>query len=497
MQTRLRKLALPMLALCLWTTACVMLVTHAIAQAPVPERIGTDGFYWPTGREVGYYNWMAHGCSRSFDSLFITRTYFTGEYHIGEDILTPLGFSVYAIADGQVVVISRNSEDEIRRNDDQSGWGITNTGVIVEHALDSGETFYALYGHLQLNDPNMKMGDPVTAGVPFATIGPWSNVTHLHFGIAPKRYPTTKLGRMICPTEIPSDGKIDQNGFVNPIDWIKTHKPKNRDSTVISPEPAPITLPVPIPLPVGIPLPAQAIIIDTASSQFLRSGDAKYWFTAGGGFNNGSFWWTNNEPATPNNAVTWTLSISQPGSYDVTAFIPATHASTTHAVYEIRHAGGTSIASVNQRENRGQWAPLGTFAFAGNNDEYVRLTDVTGEPKLTTQIGFDAIRLSPATSLIAGDPLSWLSAQLDELKKNSNNWLKDLESLPRRIEAWFNSQKDNAQKDAEQWLQKQFEALLQELLRQIGDSLKQMCVGNAAFVVSLPALSLWLSRRRK
>lgn len=487
MQTRLRKLALPMLALCLWAAACVVLVTHAVAQAPVPVQTST-GFYWPTGKEVKQDSWLMHACTNAKDYKLGNAGYiFTNRYHTGEDIGAEFKSPVYAISDGEVDLVN-----------DSPSWGKDNRAVIVKHTLDDNSTFLAIYGHIRPINPNLKKGDLVTAGIPFATIGKWPYGDHLHFGIARVIYDMSMLGTMPCSALKPNDThEVPTNGYTAPITWITTHKPKNRDSSAIRTEPAPISLPVPVPLPVGIPLPAQAIVIDVASSHFLRAGDAAYWFTAAGGYNNGSFWWTNNEPITANNIVTWELPTAQPGSYEVLAYIPATHASTMNAVYEIRHAGGIAKVSIKQREYPGQWVSLGTFEFAGNGGEYVRLSDVTGEPKLTRQVGFDAICITPANALITGDPLSWLSERLDELKKNSGKWLKDLELLPKKFEAWINSLKDNAQKEVDQWLQKQLETLLQELLRQIEDSLKQMCVGNVAIVVVLPALSLWLSRRRK
>ena len=56
------------------------------------------GFYYPTGRsDLGSYpGFLAMGCNGSTD-------YFSGEYHLGQDIGASLGDSVYAISNGEVV----------------------------------------------------------------------------------------------------------------------------------------------------------------------------------------------------------------------------------------------------------------------------------------------------------------------------------------------------------------------------------------------------------
>jgi len=156
------------------------------------------GFYWPTGIAVqnGENNWLADSCDENTD-------YFTDEYHIGSDILGNEDDDIYAIAEGKVLHISEN------------GWGERNIGILVEHKLDDGSSFTALYGHVR---SRLQIGDIVEGGEKIATIGPWPEA-HLHFGVRPGTSLNDPYGRTDCPFE------GNTNGFVDPINWITTKTP--------------------------------------------------------------------------------------------------------------------------------------------------------------------------------------------------------------------------------------------------------------------------------
>src|SRR5205814_60806 len=102
----------------------------------------------------------------------------------------------------------------------------------------------AVYGHIQTS---LNVGDPVGAGTQIGTIAPYqehqsygkdkSSVckfsgtivtlkSHVHFGVFPstKNFPPDHWGRI-------KDGKCmhpdSTNGFVNPLEWIRTKTPVN------------------------------------------------------------------------------------------------------------------------------------------------------------------------------------------------------------------------------------------------------------------------------
>lgn len=178
-----------------------------------PSKRSSTGFYWPTGEKPIITNenwWLDHGCDE-------TGTYFQGYniYHIGLDIMAPLGSSVKAISDGKVFHVS------------SSDWGITdkkaNSGVLIRHYLKDGSSFIALYGHIQTE---LVKDDPVTAGVQIGTIGDWFGGYHLHLGIFPDGYKDGKhLGRMPCPSPFTGKDSLDSNGAVDPLDWLITKYP--------------------------------------------------------------------------------------------------------------------------------------------------------------------------------------------------------------------------------------------------------------------------------
>ena len=72
--------------------------------------------------------------------------------------------------------------------------------------------------------PKVREGQPVKGGDSIASVGPWYNDTHLHFGIIPSTtWPTTSWGRM------KNMNYPNQNGYVDPVDWLENKTPKNEE----------------------------------------------------------------------------------------------------------------------------------------------------------------------------------------------------------------------------------------------------------------------------
>ena len=98
---------------------------------------------------------------------------------------------------------------------------------------------------------------------------------------------------------------------------------------------------------------------------------------------------------------TWRLNVTRPGKYVVEAYIePGIGAMSEKAPYTIRANGVESKLSVNLSGKSG-WVTLGAFDFVKGSDQFVRLTDASGEPYTDTngkRIVFDAIRLSDAVT---------------------------------------------------------------------------------------------------
>lgn len=98
---------------------------------------------------------------------------------------------------------------------------------------------------------------------------------------------------------------------------------------------------------------------------------------------------------------TWKLNVTRPGKYVVEAYIqPDVGAMSEKAPYTIRANGVETKLSVNLSGKSG-WVSLGAFDFVKGSDQFVRLTDASGEPYTDTngkRILFDAIRLTDAVT---------------------------------------------------------------------------------------------------
>ena len=98
---------------------------------------------------------------------------------------------------------------------------------------------------------------------------------------------------------------------------------------------------------------------------------------------------------------TWKLNVTRPGKYVVEAYIePGVGAMSEKAPYTVRANGVETKLSINLNGKSG-WVTLGAFDFVKGSDQFVRLTDASGEPYTDTngkRILFDAIRLSDAVT---------------------------------------------------------------------------------------------------
>jgi len=196
---------------CLWLQ-CFILVLIASMQigCAARKRIGT--FDYPTGAYKAadyeqFAGWL-EGCDGKNESR--------KRCHLGIDIKADEGAEVYPISSGEIVAIS------------SSGWNCRgssgNVGVVVRHTLEDGTEFLALYGHVRTN---LRVNDTVFPGKAFATVGQWCNGNHLHFGMHPGlTMPATNWGSLPC-----RKCKDSHNGFVDPLEFIRNHRPSTDGST--------------------------------------------------------------------------------------------------------------------------------------------------------------------------------------------------------------------------------------------------------------------------
>ncbi len=159
-----------------------------------------------------------------------------------------------------------------------------------------------------------------------------------------------------------------------------------------------------LPLYGQAPLPPTAIIVDETDADFQKFGPLQWWYTATGtpfNFFGGAMIYTFNVVTDTVNYARWSLPVTAtlPLTYEVFAFIPRYHSSTTNARYEIVAGGVTTTVAISQNRYYAEWVSLGMHAFDSNGPNFVQLTDSTGEPINSRRIGFDAIAFVPQVSV--------------------------------------------------------------------------------------------------
>lgn len=179
------------------------------------QDLTSTGFVYPLGRATWNHAdgwWLARDKKHGGH-------YFDGSYHIGEDMMAAEGSPVYAVAEGDIAVVYTTSANA---SVDKKSWfiGPGNSVMFIRNHLANGSEFLSMYMHVR---PTVRSGH-VSAGQVIAKVGPWYYGSHLHFGIVPgSRWPTTHMG--IMPNSA-WDSSNRQNGFVDPVEWIRTQQPR-------------------------------------------------------------------------------------------------------------------------------------------------------------------------------------------------------------------------------------------------------------------------------
>ena len=165
--------------------AGVVLGAPAIASAATSKDSG--GWCWPTGTE-------------NFGGMDGYWTFRSGNHswHLAQDMASPEGHAVYAVANG---VVSESKGD--------AGYG----GVLVIwHTTGGGQRFLAVYGHIIRK--NLPKGAKVAAG---QVIGIVNSADHAHFGVHP--------GASYPPDRNPYRGHTytasSTYGWVDPVKFLR------------------------------------------------------------------------------------------------------------------------------------------------------------------------------------------------------------------------------------------------------------------------------------
>lgn len=160
-------------------------------------------------------------------------------------------------------------------------------------------------------------------------------------------------------------------------------------------------------LSMAVTPPPGAIIVDDAPNGTPGSGFTHHVFNDEWTFwqqrfdathYNGDMHFTYNTdiPPLPVDGATWeTPVLTQPGNYQVWAYIPLYNAHTVGARYCLGYScSGTPSYVVNQAASRGHWVQLGTYAYAAGQRGVVYLDDIVPEANgqhAVVKIGYDAV----------------------------------------------------------------------------------------------------------
>ncbi|MEP6864138.1 MAG: GH25 family lysozyme [Deltaproteobacteria bacterium] len=137
-------------------------------------------------------------------------------------------------------------------------------------------------------------------------------------------------------------------------------------------------------------------VIDDGDACFEEGGplDSMRHVTTAG--DNGDLVWTHTtDDATEANYGQWNLNFAVAGRYKVEVYTAAAFAQSTKAKYIVHGVADASVL-IDQTASDG-WQTLGDYDFAAGDQQWIHLSDNTGEPLASnTQMVFDAVRLTPA-----------------------------------------------------------------------------------------------------
>jgi hypothetical protein len=351
----------------------------------------SDGFDFPVGPRGDNVDVFK---THKIDAVLADPGYYETQNHVwhpGEDWNgrgggdTDLGDPIYAISHGRVT--------------DFGHYPVFGNIVLLEHALPDGSRVWSQYAHLDQIMVNQK-GQKVTRGQQIGTMGKGDQnrfIAHLHFEMRKNKLPINNWSPMV------KDRAAVLANYYSPTDFIKTHRPGSfAQQPVAKPVQQPIQTIQPIRRvqPVRAPQPqlsTQLVInIQQANPQVgtFNRANVPGWQSAPNGFK-GNMLWAPSSTQEETYWAEWRPALPTAGQWEVWAYIPNHHATTTYARYRISHLDGQTEAPVNQSGYNNEWAILGTYRFAPGQG-YVRLTNFTGEFGKRRMVGFDSICFTKA-----------------------------------------------------------------------------------------------------
>jgi lysozyme len=138
-------------------------------------------------------------------------------------------------------------------------------------------------------------------------------------------------------------------------------------------------------------------VIDDGDACFEEGGPLNYMRHVSTAGDEGDLIWTHTtSDATEANYGQWNLNFAAAGHYKVEVYTAAAFAQSKQAKYIVHTGASETTATIDQSAADG-WQTLGDYDFKAGADQWIHLSDNTGEPVANnTQLVFDAVRLTPA-----------------------------------------------------------------------------------------------------
>ncbi len=156
-------------------------------------------------------------------------------------------------------------------------------------------------------------------------------------------------------------------------------------------------------------IPGEGRVIEEDDDCFDKRGPLQYWRSENAGHGGAMLWTKATDSATTSNYALWRLRFETDGDYELFAYSDGGEfGQSVQAGYEIGHADGSTVVSLDQSSADG-WRSLGVFRFeAAIEGQQIRLDDNTGEAWAADPGGikllYDAIQVEPVGSDGPGDP---------------------------------------------------------------------------------------------
>ncbi|RMG99890.1 MAG: hypothetical protein D6705_01865 [Deltaproteobacteria bacterium] len=336
-------------------------------------------------------------------------------YHLGGDYWNGSGCTaymepVYAVADGTVVEIVDNLGSYL-------------DVVVIRHEVPGVGNVYSMYGHIA-RDPSLAEGQTVSFRQQIGYIDDvlqYFSPCHLHFEllseVAYQQGPfcngCENAGYHVSPgydqnkgvtdgVNMVGDPYIEVNDGIDGNWWYYTDEfiDARLDATcgtcgddTCDPDETYESCPQDCDPCQWIP--PEGAILDESGACFDALGDPQWWYPEQGvGYADTLLYTHTTDSQVVDNYGIWHLYFQQGGEYRLRVHSEPGWGQSKQAAYQVTHAGGTDVVTVDQ--SKGPIVDLGVFTFAAGGGQQVRLDDNTGEPWADkVQLVFDALYVEP------------------------------------------------------------------------------------------------------